>query len=89
VVVVIGKRGAGVRTGIREVTVYPAGVAAGGSMVTVGVVVVTVVGVVVVTTAAVLDKGSEDGVATKGIRGIADAVSGTGSREGQHTDQGL
>ena len=56
-----GKSGPGLVAGIREVTVYPAGVVVGGRIVTTGAVAVTATGAVVVTTAADLDKGIGNG----------------------------
>lgn len=84
--VVIGKRGAGARTGIRVVTVYPAGVVAGGRMVATGAVTATGA-TVVVTTEADLAKDSADGKVQKGIQGAADSVIGAGGR-GRPLDQG-
>lgn len=76
-----GKTGAGAVAGIREVSVSPAGVVAGGTTVAAGAAAVTM-GVAVVTTAAVLDRKNGDGTASRGRGEIRGGAGNTGSGGG-------
>jgi len=76
-----GRTGAGAVAGISEVSVRPAGVAAGGSVVAAGTEVATVVGVVAVTTAATLASESGDRVIGRGSAGARGKIGTAGSTE--------